>query len=59
MPVILIKENEKKWLNNSLQEKEILKSMLVAFDATLMDAYPVSSEVNSPKNNHIGLLNSF
>lgn len=45
-------------LNPSLQDKEILKSMLVPFDAALMDAYPVSSEVNSPKNNHIGLLNS-
>lgn len=58
MPVILTKENEKEWLNPSLQEKEILKSMLIPFDAALMEAYPVSSEVNSPKKNHIGLLNS-
>lgn len=58
MPVIFTRKNEKKWLNPSLQEKETLKSMLVPFDAALMDAYPVSSEVNSPKNNHIGLLNS-
>lgn len=58
MPVILTLENEKEWLNPSLQDKEVLKSMLLPFDATLMEAYPVSSEVNSPKNNHIGLLNS-
>lgn len=58
MPVILTRENEKEWLNPSLQEKEILKSMLLPFDAALMEAYPVSSEVNSPKNNHNGLLNS-
>lgn len=58
MPVILTRKNEKEWLNPSMQEKETLKSMLVMFDATLMDAYPVSSEVNLPKNNHIGLLNS-
>lgn len=58
MPVILTRENEKEWLNPALQDKEILKSMLLPFDATLMEAYAVSSEVNSPKNNHIGLLNS-
>lgn len=58
MPVILTKENEKEWLNPSLQDKEVLKGMLIPYDATLMEAYPVSNEVNSPKNNHIGLLNS-
>lgn len=57
MPVILKRENEKKWLD-SLQNIEELKSMLVPYDASLMEAFPVSSEVNSPKNNHIGLLNS-
>lgn len=58
MPVILTRENEMEWLNPSLMEKEILKGMLIPFDASLMEAFPVSSEVNSPKNNHIGLLNS-
>ena len=58
MPVILTRENEKEWLNPSLQDKEVLKSMLIPYDAALMEAYPVSSEVNSPKNNHIDLLNS-
>ncbi|MEI4770623.1 SOS response-associated peptidase [Psychrobacillus sp. FJAT-51614] len=58
MPVILKRENEKEWLDSSLQDKEELKSLLVAYDASLMEAFPVSSEVNSPKNNHIGLLNS-
>lgn len=58
MPVILTKKSEKEWLNPSLQDKEVLKSMLIPYDATLMEAYPVSSEVNSPKNNHVKLLNS-
>lgn len=58
MPVILTRENEKEWLNPALQDKDKLKSMLLPFEAALMEAYPVSSEVNSPKNNHIGLLNS-
>ncbi|MDF2067337.1 SOS response-associated peptidase [Bacillus sp. Cr_A10] len=57
MPVILNQENEKNWLD-SLQDIDELKSMLVPYDASLMEAFPVSSEVNSPKNNHIGLLNS-
>lgn len=58
MPVILTRENEKEWLNPTLQDKDILKSMLLPYDAALMETYPVSSDVNSPKNNHIGLLNS-
>ncbi|SES45665.1 SOS response-associated peptidase [Psychrobacillus sp. OK032] len=58
MPVILTRENEKEWLDPFLQEKEKLKSFLIPYDAALIDAYPVSSEVNSPKNNHIGLINS-
>ncbi|MFB5087652.1 SOS response-associated peptidase [Psychrobacillus sp. PGGUH221] len=57
MPVILKQENEKNWLD-SLQNIDELKSMLVPYDASLMEAFPVSIEVNSPKNNHIGLLNS-
>ena len=58
MPVILTPEREKQWLNPTLQDKDILKSFLVPYDAELMEAFPVSSEVNSPKNNHADLLNS-
>ncbi|GGA29263.1 SOS response-associated peptidase [Psychrobacillus lasiicapitis] len=58
MPVILRPEDEKVWLNTELQEKETLKRLLVPYDASVMEAYAVSSEVNSPKNNHEGLLNS-
>lgn len=58
MPVILRPEDEKVWLNTKIQEKETLKRLLVPYDASFMEAYAVSSDVNSPKNNHIGLLNS-
>ncbi|WP_445677877.1 SOS response-associated peptidase [Psychrobacillus sp. FSL K6-2365] len=58
MPVILRHEDEKVWLNPELQTKETLKRLLVPYDATFMDAYAVSSDVNSPKNNYKGLLNS-
>lgn len=46
-------------LNPTLMEKEIINIMLIPFDALSIEVYPVSSEVNSPKNNHIDLLNSF
>ena len=58
MPVTLTREHEKQWLDLSLHDKDILKSFLVPFDAALMEEFSVSSEVNSPKNNHVGLLNS-
>ena len=58
MPVILRPEDEKVWLNTKIQEKETLKRLLVPYDASFMEAYAVSSDVNSPKNNHNGLLNS-
>ena len=49
MPVILKKEDEKKWLGNTDQNE--LLELLKPFDARLMDAYPVSKLVNSPINN--------
>ncbi|MFF2752772.1 SOS response-associated peptidase [Psychrobacillus sp. NPDC058041] len=57
MPVIIKRENESDWLNPLLQDKYKLKSLLAPYDAELMEAFPVSSEVNSPKNNHSGLIN--
>ena len=48
MPVILTRENEKKWLDDL--EPAILESMLKPFDESLMTAYPISKLVNSPTN---------
>jgi putative SOS response-associated peptidase YedK len=50
MPVILKKENEKKWLSNHAETEELL-FLLKEFPAELMKAYPVSMLVNSPLNN--------
>lgn len=58
MPVILRPEDEKIWLNTEIRETGKLKRLLVPYNAFFMEAYPVSSDVNSPKNNHKGLLNS-
>ncbi|MFB4165406.1 SOS response-associated peptidase [Alteribacillus sp. JSM 102045] len=58
MPVILSKANEKVWLDPAVQNTEELTSLLTPLDSSLMTAYQVSSDVNNPKNNYAGLLNS-
>lgn len=49
MPVILSPENEADWLHETNIDK--LKNLLVPFNSKNMDAYPVSTKVNSPANN--------
>jgi putative SOS response-associated peptidase YedK len=49
MPVILRKEDEKKWLEKTDQNE--LLELLKPFENRLMDAYPISELVNSPTNN--------
>ncbi|MGJ7913267.1 SOS response-associated peptidase [Neobacillus sp. LXY-1] len=56
MPVIFKPEDEKKWLNPAIKDPNTLHPMLVPLDQTLMEAYEVSSLVNSPKNNAIELI---
>jgi putative SOS response-associated peptidase YedK len=49
MPVILSKENEKKWLES--QDQDELLGLIRPFPAKEMDAYRISTLVNSPRNN--------
>jgi len=49
MPVILSKEDEKNWLESN--DAESLKKLIKPFPAKLMDAYRISTLVNSPRNN--------
>jgi putative SOS response-associated peptidase YedK len=51
MPVILPREIEAIWLDPELEDIEILKELLVPYDAGGMEAYEVSTYVNSPSNN--------
>ena len=51
MPVILSRDSERVWLDQSIVESHLLKSLLVPYPSDLMNAYEVSSLVNSPKNN--------
>lgn len=56
MPVILSKESEKIWLDPNVQDIELLESVLKPYADGELEAYQVSEEVNSPKNNKAELI---
>jgi putative SOS response-associated peptidase YedK len=56
MPAILRPEDEDEWLDTDRSEPERLLALLDPYPADLMEAYPVSSRVNSPANDTPDLL---
>ena len=50
MPVVLHEKDESKWLDPEFKDTERLKSLLQPYPSDMMEAYEVSSIVNSPKN---------
>jgi putative SOS response-associated peptidase YedK len=54
MPVILDRKTEKRWIENVPQEE--LLEMMKPCDASTLLAYPVSSLVNSPRNDSPEIL---
>lgn len=56
MPVILHQDDYDLWLNPKNEDTEHLKSLQVPFPAEEMDLYPVSTMVNSPKNDLADIL---
>lgn len=60
MPVILEREQWGTWLDPSLGEdardREALQAMLDPYPGERMEAYPISTRVNSPKNDDPSLL---
>ena len=54
-PVILSKEDEKKWLNEGTPLGEAL-DLLRPYPGELMNAYPISAEIRSPSANGVELL---
>lgn len=58
MPVILQKEDEDKWLNPDTEVEELYK-LLIPYPDEEMEAYPISSLVNSPKNDFEEILKPF
>ena len=51
MPVILTREAEDIWLDSDVQDTGLLSELLVPYRAQDMEAYEVSTLVNSPRNN--------
>jgi len=52
MPVILPQEHFEKWLNSEPVNRDELDPLLHSFPAELMEAYPVSDQINSPRNDN-------
>jgi len=56
MPVILPRDVESVWLDQSITECTFLKSLLMPYPADQMMAYEVSPFVNSVRNNGVECL---
>ena len=50
MPVILHEKDQHRWLDRAEHQAGDLDDLLVPYPAELMEAYPVSKQVNSPRN---------
>jgi putative SOS response-associated peptidase YedK len=51
MPVILPPDEYSRWLSRHITRPEELQTLYQSFPAELLEAYPVSDKVNSPRNN--------
>jgi len=56
MPVILPRSGYAQWLDSAPQQPSTLQELLVPFPSADMEAYPVSTHVNSPVNDDPGCL---
>lgn len=56
MPVILSKNEEETWLDETIEDEYSLKSLLDPYPSDELEAYRVSKDVNSPRNNGEELL---
>nr|WP_267904248.1 SOS response-associated peptidase family protein [Risungbinella massiliensis] len=59
MPVIFDPEHEAIWLDTRLEDSVYLKSLLTSYSSDLMEAYPVSKVIGSPRNNSEENINPF
>lgn len=58
MPVILKSDDYEKWLDPTIQQPELLQSLLQPYDSNKLKAYPVSTLVNNPRNDTPECINS-
>ncbi|NLX48962.1 MAG: SOS response-associated peptidase [Methanospirillum sp.] len=56
MPVILRREDEERWIGGVPPGQEDLRDLLGPYPARGMEAYPVSTQVNSPVSDDPGLI---
>jgi putative SOS response-associated peptidase YedK len=56
MPVILPRESESLWLDPAEQDTAMLSELLLPYDSDQMEAYEVSTLVNSPRNDSPELI---
>ena len=54
--MILTKDAERVWLDPAIQDPERLLPLLVRYPAEEMEAYPVSTKVNSPATDGPGCV---
>jgi putative SOS response-associated peptidase YedK len=52
MPVIFDEEGEKAWLDEKLTDTPYLQSLMIPYASEKMNIYPVSNNVNNPRNDH-------
>ena len=52
MPVILQRHQEDLWLDHDIRDSDILREVLTPYNSGVMEAYEVSTLVNSAANNH-------
>ncbi len=55
MPVILHREDEVRWLSNSLSTEE-LSSLMQPYPAELMNGYPIAPAIKNPRANDAALI---
>ena len=56
MPVILTPKQESAWLDPAYRDQEQLESLLEPYGDGMLNIYPVSTDVNTPRNNKKELL---
>jgi len=56
MPAIVHEEDRATWLDPSVEDIDVLLPILRPYEDDMMEMFPVSDDVNSPANDHPGLV---
>ncbi len=56
MPVVLAEADRDRWLDTAFSDTETLSGLLRPFDPEALEAWPVSRQVNAPKNQGPALI---